>query len=65
MKDCYKTIFYDICDFTTSWQGTYAQWIESCDDSSSATTTIIDKSWPSVSGQNVLGGTEDDGIGCF
>jgi hypothetical protein len=65
LKDCYKTIFYDICDFSTSWTGDYAQWIEECDDSTSASTTIMDKSWPAVSGQNTLGGVEDSGIGCF
>jgi len=56
LKNCYKTAFYDICDFTSSWTGDNAQWLEECEDSTSTSLTIMDKAMPSISDQNVLGG---------
>lgn len=64
-KNCYKTIFYDICDSSSSWTGQYAQWIEDCSDSTKATATIMDTSYAAVNQQNVLGGIVPDGRGCF
>ena len=49
LKDCYKTVFYDICDFTSSWTGDDAQWLEDCSDSTATSATIMDRSYQSIS----------------
>ena len=62
VKDCSKVIFYDM---KSSWTGDNAKWLEDCVDSDSATAVIMDRSYPSVTDQLVVGGKAIDGPGCF
>lgn len=41
--DCYKTIFKDLCDFTTTWRGYEAKWFEECDQSVDANIEMWEK----------------------
>ena len=34
--DCYKVIITDLCDFTSSWTGYDAKWLDNCDQSQDA-----------------------------
>jgi hypothetical protein len=65
VKECSKTIFYDMNDLKSSWTGDNAQWFETCSDSAAATAAVMDKSYLGVTDQMVFGGKEESGPGCF
>mmetsp|Transcript_7411 Transcript_7411/g.12522 ORF Transcript_7411/g.12522 Transcript_7411/m.12522 type:complete len:276 (-) Transcript_7411:45-872(-) len=66
LKNCYKTLIYDLCDFNSNWFGKSAQWLEECEDSTIATITNRNTQIaPAASGYNLIGGTEISGHGCF
>lgn len=41
--DCYKIIIRDLCDFSTSWTGYDAKWLDECDQSSDSQIDL--KTW--------------------
>lgn len=57
----------DISDFTDTWSGKDAKWIDSCVDSDDGTAVTL-KDWaltPAITENAVLGGTAIDSPGCF
>ena len=67
MQDCYKTMLEDLSDWTSTWRGEDAKWIDECTLSSGGGTVSL-KSWSlttSVTDQAVIGGTAADGEGCW
>ena len=48
VKECSKTIFNDFSDMKSTWTGDNAQWLETCEDSTAATASIMDRSYTGV-----------------
>ena len=42
--DCYKQLLKDLCDFTTTWKGYEAKWLDECDQSADANIELWEKS---------------------
>ena len=67
MQDCYKTLLDDLSDWTKTWDGEDAKWIDQCSASTGGGTVSL-KSWTltsAVTNQAVIGGTTKDGEGCW
>ncbi len=41
-NDCYKVVLTDLCDFSSSWSGYNAKWIDECDLSNDSLIEIFD-----------------------
>jgi hypothetical protein len=66
MKDCYKVIFNDLCDWT-NWTGDRAMWLDDCENEQRPVIWQLSK-WqigPQVKTQATLGGFDINGPGCF
>ena len=57
----------DLSDWTTTWSGSDALWIDECTTSTGGGTVSLQK-WaltPAVINQNIIGGTTLGGEGCW
>lgn len=65
--NCYKKILTDISDWSDTWTGKDAKWVDACVDSDDGTAITL-KEWAltqAISSNAVLGGTAINGPGCF
>lgn len=65
--NCYKKLLTDISDWSDTWTGKNAKWIDACVDSDDGTTITL-KEWAltdAITANAVLGGTAIDSPGCF
>jgi len=44
-NDCYKTIISDLCEFSKSWTGKDAKWLDNCDPSQDANIDLNTWNW--------------------
>ena len=66
-QDCYKTMISDLCDWSSTFYGEDAKWIDECSASTSIGLVTI-KNWAiteALTDQSLLGGTAIDGKGCW
>merc|ERR1719198_1403787 len=65
--DCYKKILTDISDWSDTWTGKDAKWVDACTDSQDGGAITL-KEWAltqQITANSVLGGTTIAGPGCF
>lgn len=67
LVDCYKTLLNDVSDYSDTWTGMNAQWIDSCAFGSLGSEITLQNFVLSaaVAQQSVIGGSTVDGPGCF
>lgn len=41
-NDCYKVIITDLCDFSSSWRGYNAKWLDDCSYSNDSLIELFD-----------------------
>ena len=57
LTNCYKVIFRDLADFSTTWTGYDAQWLDDCQLSSDATIKFAEVVFNDAFDDYILGGT--------
>ena len=66
-QDCYKTMISDLCDWSSTFVGKEAKWIDSCTPSTGSGLVTL-KNWTitdALTDQSLIGGTVIDGRGCW
>ena len=67
MQDCYKTMVSDLCNWSSTFTGKDAKYMDACSPSIGSNLITI-KKWvisDALTDQNLIGGTVPDGRGCW
>mmetsp|Transcript_24770 Transcript_24770/g.38557 ORF Transcript_24770/g.38557 Transcript_24770/m.38557 type:complete len:106 (-) Transcript_24770:18-335(-) len=64
---CEKVLINDMCDFDSCWAGPSAQWVETCEESTSSDSITVEEYEisPAYSDQSLIGGIAPSGYGCW